>query len=119
MILVAGATGNAGGAVVRALLDAGEDVRALVRAGSQSKLPQGAEAVMGDLNRPDTLDEAIAGASAAFLLSGYEGLAATVAKMHRAGLRRVVLLSSSAAPGEAMSAVGWACVRESRALTGK
>jgi uncharacterized protein YbjT (DUF2867 family) len=103
MILVTGATGNAGAAVASALVDAGEEVRGLVRAGTKSKLPRGVEAVTGDLNRPDTLDEAIAGASAAFLLSGYEGLAETLAKMHRAGLERVVLLSSSAAPGGDMA----------------
>lgn len=37
--------------------------------------------------------------SAAFLLSGYDGLAETLANMRRAGVARVVLLSSSAAPG--------------------
>jgi uncharacterized protein YbjT (DUF2867 family) len=103
MILVTGATGNAGGAVVGALVDAGEEVRALVRAGKKPTLPQGVEAATGDLNRPDTLDEAIAGASAAFLLSGYEGLAETLAKMRRAGLERVVLLSGSGASGGDMT----------------
>jgi uncharacterized protein YbjT (DUF2867 family) len=103
MILVTGATGNAGGAVVRALLDAGEPVRALVRAGSESKLPPGAEAVVGDLNRPDTLGEAIAGASAAFLLSGYDGIGETLAAMRRAGVERVALLSSSAVPSGDMT----------------
>ena len=99
MILVTGATGNAGGAVVRSLLDAGVEARALVRPGSAPDLPDGAEAVFGDLNRPDTLRDAIAGASAVFLLSGYEGIAETLAEMRRAGVARVVLLSSSAAPG--------------------
>jgi len=89
--------------VVRALLDNGQEVRGLVRPGSESKLPPGAEAAGGDLNRPDTLREAIAGASAAFLLSGYEGIAETLAAMRRAGVERVVLLSSSAAPGGDMT----------------
>lgn len=99
MILVTGASGNAGGAVVGALLDAGAEVRALVRPGSESEVPSGAEPVTGDLNRPETLRGAIAGASAAFLLSGYDGIDETLAEMRRAGLERVVLLSSSAAPG--------------------
>jgi uncharacterized protein YbjT (DUF2867 family) len=81
------------------LLDAGVEARALVRPGSAPDLPDGAEAVFGDLNRPDTLRDAIAGASAVFLLSGYEGIAETLAEMRRAGVARVVLLSSSAAPG--------------------
>jgi uncharacterized protein YbjT (DUF2867 family) len=103
MILVTGATGNAGSAVVRALLDLGVDVRGLVRPGSESQLPTGAEAITGDLNRPETLGTAIAGASGAFLLSGYEGIAETLAEMRRGGIQRVVLLSSSSVPGGDMS----------------
>lgn len=98
MILVTGATGNAGGAVVRALVDAGERVRALVR-DRRSSLPAGVEAVRGDLGRPETLEPHLGGVTAAFLLSGYDGLAETLANMRRAGVQRVVLLSSSAAPG--------------------
>ena len=56
MILVTGATGNAGGAVVRALLGTGERVRGLVRReADRSRLPAGVEAVTGDLNEPGTL----------------------------------------------------------------
>src|SRR5215475_1252079 len=97
MILVTGATGNAGGAVVRALIDAGAPVRALVRNGGAA-LPQGATAAVGDLNRPETLAPHLEGVEAAFLLSGYDGLEQTLATMRAAGVQRVVLLSSSAAP---------------------
>jgi uncharacterized protein YbjT (DUF2867 family) len=103
MILVAGATGNAGGATVRGLLDAGAEVRALVRDPAAAELPSDVQVVAGDLNRPDSLHEAIAGAEAAFLLSGYDGLEETLAEMKRAGLKRAVLLSSSAAPGGDLS----------------
>jgi uncharacterized protein YbjT (DUF2867 family) len=99
VILVTGATGNAGGAVARALVDGGEQVRALVRDADQSGLPDGVDAAVGDLNRPDTLAPHLDGVRAAFLLSGYEGLDETLAHMRRAGVERVVLLSSSAAPG--------------------
>jgi uncharacterized protein YbjT (DUF2867 family) len=99
MILVTGATGNAGGAVVRALVAAGAPVRALVRDAGAS-LPAGAVAVAGDLNRPETLAPHLEGVEAAFLLSGYEGLEETLADMRAAGVERVVLLSSSAAPSE-------------------
>ncbi len=99
MILVTGATGNAGGAVIRALDEAGEEVRALVRDVRRTALPEGVEAVAGDLNRPETLAPHLSGVTAAFLLSGYEGLAETLANIRRAGVERVVLLSSSAAPG--------------------
>ena len=103
MILVTGATGNAGGAVVRALSAAGEEVRALVRDAGGSRLPPGVDVVIGDLNKPETLEPHLRGVSAAFLLSGYDGLAETLANMRRAGVERVVLLSSSAAPGGDLS----------------
>ena len=102
MILVTGATGNAGRAVVRALLDIGEGVRALVR-DDHSSLPDGVEAVAGDLNRPESLEPHLSGVTAAFMLSGYEGMTETLANMRGAGVKRVVLLSSSAAPGGDLS----------------
>jgi uncharacterized protein YbjT (DUF2867 family) len=102
VILVTGATGNAGGAVVRALLDRGEQVRALVRDGS-SLLPDGVARAVGDLNRPDSLTPHLDEVFGVFLLSGYEGLDQTLANMRNAGVGRVVLLSSSAAPGGDLS----------------
>jgi uncharacterized protein YbjT (DUF2867 family) len=98
MILVTGASGNAGGAVVRALLDAGEEVRALVREADRSVLPAGVDVATGDLNRPETLRAPVTGVKAAFLLSGYDGLAEMLSQMRHAGVERAVLLSSSAAP---------------------
>jgi uncharacterized protein YbjT (DUF2867 family) len=104
MFFVTGASGNAGGAVVRALLAEGEAVRALVREGSS--VPRGAEPVVGDLNRPDTFSDALAGVRGAFLLSGYERMEELLATMRTAGVERVVLLSSSAAPsGDTSNAV--------------
>src|SRR3954464_1131818 len=44
MIMVTGATGNAGSAVGHALVEAGEPVRGLVRAGNEAALPEGAVA---------------------------------------------------------------------------
>ena len=100
MIFVTGATGNAGGAVVRALVDEGQRVRALVRSDSDAlRVPAGAEMAVGDLNRPETLERHLRDVEAAFLLSGYDGMGETLAHMRRAGVERVVLLSSSAAPG--------------------
>jgi uncharacterized protein YbjT (DUF2867 family) len=97
VILVTGATGNAGGGVVNGLLERGADVRGLVRQGSDD-LPDGVEAAPGDLNDPDSLHGPLEGVSAVFLLSGYEGLERTLELMRDAGVERVVLLSSSAAP---------------------
>jgi uncharacterized protein YbjT (DUF2867 family) len=98
VILVTGATGNAGGGVLNGLLELGADARGLVRPGSDAKLPDGVEGAEGDLNDPDSLRAPLDGVSAVFLLSGYEGLERSLELMREAGVERVVLLSSSAAP---------------------
>jgi uncharacterized protein YbjT (DUF2867 family) len=98
MILVTGATGNAGRGVINGLLELGADARGVVRAGSEDDLPNGIEAATVDLNDPESLAGALEGVSAAFLLSGYEGIDQSLARMDDAGVERVALLSSSAAP---------------------
>jgi uncharacterized protein YbjT (DUF2867 family) len=98
MILVTGATGNAGGGVINGLLELGSDVRAAVRPGSEEKLPDGIEAAPTDLNDPESMRRAAEGTTAAFLLSGYEGIDGSLKSLGDAGVERVVLLSSSAAP---------------------
>jgi uncharacterized protein YbjT (DUF2867 family) len=69
LIAVVGATGHQGGAVVRALQASGQfKVRALTR--NPAKHPQLAdEVVIADLNRPETLNAAFAGAHGVFLVT--------------------------------------------------
>jgi uncharacterized protein YbjT (DUF2867 family) len=95
MILVAGATGNVGGELVRVLAEAGEPVRALTRRPEAAALPADATAVGGDLNDPDSLVPALDGARGMFLLSGYRDLPGLLDRADRVGLRQVVLLSGS------------------------
>lgn len=95
-ILVLGATGNVGQAVVEAALAAGHAVRAVSRGGTG--VPEGAEGHAGDLNDASTIAPALDGVAAVFTLAGYDGLAGTLAGAKRAGAERVVLLSSSSAP---------------------
>lgn len=102
MILVTGATGNAGGEVVRALADAGREVRALTRGGDRPGFPAGVEAVEGDLNDPASLRGALAGAEGMFLLPGYANMAGLLAEARRAGVSRVVQLSGMSAGGTDM-----------------
>jgi uncharacterized protein YbjT (DUF2867 family) len=62
-ILVAGATGRVGGAAVGYLLEAGYEVRALVRSATKGEglRPLGAEPVIGDVTKPETLAPALDG----------------------------------------------------------
>ncbi len=87
-VLVTGATGKAGRATVRALLDRGAEVRALVRDPATADLPEGVEIVRGDLSDPA---HALEGMDAAHLLSGFAD-AETVKQVEHAGVRRVSLL---------------------------
>jgi uncharacterized protein YbjT (DUF2867 family) len=118
VILVTGATGNAGRGVLNGLLEIGADASGLVKPGSESKLPDGVEAATGDLNDPESLREHLEGVSAVFLLSGYEGIDRSLALMGEAGVQRVVLLSSSAAPtGDLDNAVARYHILSERAVS--
>jgi uncharacterized protein YbjT (DUF2867 family) len=97
MILITGASGNVGTEVVRALLGRGEKVRALTRGTASTALPAGVEVAVGDLDRPDTVGAASAGARAVFLLPGYQDMAGVVRAIQLAGVERIVLLTSGAA----------------------
>jgi uncharacterized protein YbjT (DUF2867 family) len=72
-------------------------VRGLVRDAARAKLPPGVDAVAGDLDRPDSLSPALAGAAAAFLLPGFSDMPGVMERIRDAGVRRVVLLSGSSA----------------------
>jgi uncharacterized protein YbjT (DUF2867 family) len=106
-ILVTGATGNVGSELVRALAAAGAPVRALIRdEARRARLPAGVEALVGDLNRPETLGPALEGVRAVHLLSGYAGLPEALERMRAAGVERVTLQSSSSVPsGDTTNAV--------------
>jgi uncharacterized protein YbjT (DUF2867 family) len=106
MILVAGASGNVGGELVRVLAAAGEPVRGLVCGGREDALPTGVEAAAGDLNQPASLRDALRGVSGVFLLPGYQDMPGVLAEIGRSGAQRVVLLSgSSAADGDMSNAI--------------
>jgi uncharacterized protein YbjT (DUF2867 family) len=93
MILVTGATGNVGSEVVRALVKAGQPLRAVVR--TPADLP--VEQFIGDLDRPTSLsDAALDGVRGVFLLPGYRDMPGLLARFRAAGVERVVLLSSLA-----------------------
>ncbi len=68
--LVTGATGQQGGAVARALLQAGQTVRALTRdfARAESLVDAGARVIVGDMTDPDAMKRAFQGVEFAFLM---------------------------------------------------
>ena len=70
MILVTGATGSVGGAVLRELLARGAGpLRAVYRdAKDRPALPTGVEAVRADFADPASLDAALAGVESAYLV---------------------------------------------------
>jgi uncharacterized protein YbjT (DUF2867 family) len=98
-ILVTGATGNTGKAIVDALSERGARVRAMVRtAADRSKLPPGAEVVVADFDEAAAVAAALDGADRAYLVTpssekveqqqkSFADLAA------RAGTRHLVVLS--------------------------
>jgi uncharacterized protein YbjT (DUF2867 family) len=117
VILVAGATGNAGGAVARALVNAGEEVRALSAMPIARRCPQVSTPSSATSTSRIRWSPTSTASGAAFLLSGYEGLKETLASMRRAGVERVVLLSSSAAPdGDLTNAVARYHILSERAV---
>ena len=63
-VLVTGATGRVGRAVVAQLLEAGVPVRALTRRPDAARLPAAVEVVAGDLTVPESLDAGLQGVGA-------------------------------------------------------
>jgi uncharacterized protein YbjT (DUF2867 family) len=96
-VLVAGATGNVGAEVVRALVEHGVgEVRALSRRGGAVA---GAAPVTGDLADRAGVADVWTGVDAVFLPAGQPDVAGLLADMRAAGVRRVVLLSTGAVVG--------------------
>ncbi|WP_328445006.1 NAD(P)H-binding protein [Amycolatopsis sp. NBC_00438] len=95
-ILVTGARGNVGRAVVDALVSAGQDVRASSRDAAALDVPAGVATVSADLESPETLDAALNGVSSVFLYTQRQGIEGFVKAAEAAGVRHVVLLSSGA-----------------------
>jgi uncharacterized protein YbjT (DUF2867 family) len=95
-ILVTGATGTVGRNVVDQLIRAGQRVRALTRDPALAALPADVEVVEGDLIRPETLPAALAGVERVFLFPVAETARQFADLAKRAGVWRIVVLSSAA-----------------------
>ncbi|MFF2077167.1 NAD(P)H-binding protein [Kitasatospora sp. NPDC058162] len=114
--VVFGAGGSVGRHVVAGLLAAGGEVRLTSRDPRRVDLPAGVEAVAADLDRPETLGPALAGAERVFAYAKPAGAAGFAAAARAAGVRHVVLLSSVAAAAEGPEAESNPIVRDHRAV---
>jgi uncharacterized protein YbjT (DUF2867 family) len=95
-VLVTGATGQVGRIVVRELVAAGVSVRAMTRRPHQARLPDAVETVAGDLTDPAGLAPVLAGVDRMYLFPVARTAREVVALARRAGVGRIVVLSSAA-----------------------
>jgi dihydroflavonol-4-reductase len=114
-LLVTGATGFLGSALVPLLVEEGHEVRVLTRGGAPEAEKLGCESLRGDVRDPDAIRRALKGREGLYHLAGlvsrdpadarkmYElhvdGTRLLLAEAERAGLSRVVLASSSGTIG--------------------
>ncbi|WP_433196617.1 NAD(P)H-binding protein [Nocardia sp. CA-107356] len=94
--VVFGARGNVGRHVAVGLSTRGEHVRLTSREPDAAGFPRGAEVVVADLERAETLPAALEGAQRVFLYAIPDGIDGFVAAAESAGVQHVVLLSSGA-----------------------
>ncbi|MFD5734618.1 NAD(P)H-binding protein [Streptomyces sioyaensis] len=95
MILVTGATGNVGSALLQELQAFGAGpLRGLTRDTARAVFPEGVEAFAGDLVQSASLKPALEGVRSLFLVSRVGSDAEIIEAARRAGVEHVVLVSS-------------------------
>ncbi|MGZ3147658.1 NAD(P)H-binding protein [Lentzea chajnantorensis] len=94
-ILVTGARGNVGRRVLQRLYAAGHSLRASGRNPAELDVPEGVETVTLDLTDQETFVAALAGVSKVLLYAEPDGITQFLDEAEKAGVERVVLLSSN------------------------
>ncbi|RSS60531.1 NAD-dependent epimerase/dehydratase family protein [Streptomyces sp. WAC07061] len=95
MILVTGATGNVGSALLKELYARGPGpLRGLTRDAARAVFPDGVETVEGDLAAPASVRPALQGVRSLFLVPGLGADADILDAARQAGVGHVVLVSS-------------------------
>jgi uncharacterized protein YbjT (DUF2867 family) len=94
--VVFGARGNVGRHVAAGLLAAGEQVRVTSRSPATAGFAAQVQVAAADLDQPETLPAALAGAAKVFLYARPAGIAGFTEAARAAGVQHVVLLSSAA-----------------------
>lgn len=117
-VLVVGASGAVGGAVVAGLRERGEDVRATSRTPEKLSLPDPVRVFAADLNDPAGFSPALQCVDRLFLYADLAEPEALLDVVAAAGVRHVVLLSSSSvtSPGAAEDFNGSRFLRVERAV---
>jgi len=97
VILVTGATGTVGGEIVAQLHAAGVATRALTRSPAEARVPDAVEVVGADLAEPHTLEPALRGVDAVFLVWPFTSVEDAPAALDAVAshTRRLVYLSSA------------------------
>jgi uncharacterized protein YbjT (DUF2867 family) len=95
-VLVTGATGHVGRIVVEQLVAAGVRVRAMTRRPQPALFPAAVETVAGDLTDPDGLAPVLSGVDRMYLFPVARTARAVVTRARKAGVGRIVVLSSAA-----------------------
>lgn len=93
MILVTGATGNIGNALVHGLAARDEAVRALARNPDRARFPPTVDVVSADLETLETVVPALVGIRKLFLLGGF-ATTDLLRRVREAGVEHIVLLTS-------------------------
>jgi dihydroflavonol-4-reductase len=121
-VFLTGGSGFLGGALLKALLERGDDVTALARSAAAAEALAGAEIVRGDTLDEAAMTEGMRGCDIVFHVAGMNTMCPTdpVEMIHvnvrgaetavraaaRAGIKRLVLTSSAASLGEEKGTVG-------------
>lgn len=96
-VLVMGASGAIGGAVLRGLLERGVEVRATSRTPERLSLPASVQTFAADAAEPASFADALRSVDRVFLYADLPEPEALLATVAAAGVQHVVLLSSAAA----------------------
>lgn len=117
-VLVVGASGAVGSAVVEGLQARGEEVRATSRTPEKLSLPARVRVFAADLNDPSSFSEALTAVDRVFLYADVAEPEALLAAIAAAGVRHAVVLSSSSVtfPGAADDFNGARFLRMERAV---
>ena len=98
-VLVTGSRGRVGSALVALLHNKGLAVRSSSRTPEQADLPAGVDSVVCDLGDPATFAPALDGIESVFLYADPTRIDAFIEQAQTAGVRHIVLLSSSSVLG--------------------